>query len=320
MKIKLLKKPFWTLEDGISQSFLTEFLSCRKRADLSLRQGWSTTHVSNPVTFGSLFHSALEKGYAYMRDGIKEVNWSTVADNCLEEQKKQMSSERIWTGEDAENHALNEGYLKILLPEYFKKYWKKDKDKDWFIIEQEFRNELPGLPPLRGKYDRICRNKNNEVWIYETKTKHMADPDIYIRLSYDFQAFFYMYNYWKQHNQLPAGFVYDIIQRPRLRKGAAETLKHFIDRVRGSVDDSYFLRVKVDITQEQMDSWVEKDFTPIIQEFHAWALKQTPTWRNPASCETRFGSCKFLKICGLKDYSGLVKRKRVFPELEEKKT
>lgn len=309
------KYPGWTLKEGATQSMLSEFLACRERARLSYKEGWTSVITSNAITFGSLFHNCVENVYRCFQLKIKPegINVSSTIDNVLTKFKKDAS---IWTPDDENNHLLNTGYLKSVFTAYCDHYLKKDSKTTWFNVEEEFDVVLEDVR-FRGKFDRLQVNKYGEIWVWDTKTKGRIDPTIQDKLSFDLQMMVYILAYEKQSGKLPTGFVYDIIQRPQLRKGASETLKHFMDRVKGDVDETYFHRIRMRLDPEEFKRWKE-EFKQIVVEFKAWAEGKLPTYRNPASCETRYGACRFLKVCGMKDYIGLHKKEKVFSELENK--
>jgi hypothetical protein len=315
-KIRVVDAPFYSFaQHGLTSSFLNEFLACKKRAELSYLQGWTSVSFSNPIVFGSLFHECLDRVYSSFKLGIKleAINIKNTIENVLHTYKLK---ENIWTPEKEENHILNEGYLKILLPAYLKKYAKRDQMYKWALIEEQFNNVYQGVR-LRGKFDRVAVNKSGETWLFETKTKGRIDPEIQTRLSFDPQVMIYLLNYELQYKIKPVGFIYDIICRPALRKGKSETLKHFMDRVKGDVDDSYFFRIQQRLDEKEYTEW-KREFNLMLQDFKVWIHEKKSHYRNPAACETRFGNCKFLKVCGGNDFIGLEKRKEVMPELVEK--
>lgn len=304
-----VKDQLWDLErDGLTQSMLLEFLACRKRAHLSYREGWSSITTSNAITFGTLFHACLEK---YYKD--KQADIPKLITNCLTEYKESVTKERQWTVEDAENHALNEGFIRSVLPKYIDNYKTKDANKTYSNIEEEFNVEINGIR-CRGKMDRVETNKDGEIWIVDTKTKSRIDPNIQDRLSFDPQVMLYILAYQTMTGNIPRGFMLDIIQRPALRRGKEETLQHFIERVRKDVDESYFSRIQWRLNSSEFETWKE-EFRQMIVEFKAWAEGRSATYRNPASCSTRYGDCKFSKFCGLGITDGLVKKTKVFSEL-----
>lgn len=308
-------RPFYRFEEhGLTSSFLQEFLACKRRAELSYRQGWSSSQTSNAMTFGSLFHNCLENIYKALRLGIEleKIDLMETVDKVLFQHKKKA---KLWSPELEQDHVLNEGYLKILIPAYMKKYGQRDQKLKWALVEDQFANQYNGVL-LRGKFDRVAVNKAGETWIFETKTKSRIDPEIQTRLSFDPQVMIYILNYELKTKIRPVGFVYDCIQKPGLRKGKAETLKHFIDRVKGDVDDSYFFRIQQRLDQKEFDEW-KNEFGVMLEEFKLWINGKISSIRNPASCETRFGNCKFLKVCGVGDYIGLEKRKYPMPELQD---
>lgn len=312
------EKVFWSLEThGVSQGMLMEFLTCREKTRLSYIEGWASTNVSNAITFGSLFHEVMEDVYKQLKNKkeITEKYTQNSISFVLKKFKEETDKERLWTPEDETNHILNEGYLRIIVPAYLKKYLEKDKKHEWLIVEDSFQNTFEGAN-LKGRYDQAFRNVQVEIWIKEMKTKSRFDPALQDRLSFDFQAMFYILNYLLEFKVMPTGFVYDLIQRPALRQGKAETLQHFMARVKGDVDDSYFKRIRMRVTREELDQWVEKDFKPVLRDFVEWANGNTATFRNPSACETKFGLCRMVKVCGLKDYSNLYRKEHSL--LEEK--
>lgn len=323
-KIKKVIPVLWDLErDGVSQSFLMEFLSCRQKAHYAYREGWSSVGTSNAITFGSLFHGCLESIYRHLRAG-KEANSPEYITNIITSEltkfKEDTEKERIWTLEDTENHMINEGYLRIILPKYVNRWYNTDKESKWLLVEDEF-NQLINIDDfsirMRGKFDRVARNKNKEIWVYETKTKSIIDPSIQDRLSFDPQVMIYTFNYETQYKAMPTGFVYDMIKRPGLRKGSQETMQKFMERVKKAVDEDYLFRIRMPIDLKQYTFWKEKELKPMLQEFTAWAKGTLPTYRNPASCDTRYGTCRMVRLCGMKDSSGLYQRKILFPELND---
>ena len=313
MKINLLLKvkSGWKLEDGISQSLLATWLTCREKAKLTYQDLWTSQQVSNAITFGSLFHSALESFYKTGKYDIKTL---------LQNQRKETEEQRIWTIEDQENQVLNEGYLGILVPGYISHYRDIDKNKKWFCVEKEFCNTWNGIK-LRGKYDRAYKTSGtgikSEIWMLDTKTKSRIDPNIQERLGFDLQVMFYILNYWLEFQTVPNGFIYDQIKRPALRKGSQETMKHFMDRVKEDVDKDYFQRIRIPITEKYLKDWVATQFSPMIKEFKTWAEGGGGHYKNPAACATPYGVCGLVRVCGNKDYNGLFQRKRVFNELEK---
>jgi len=311
---KQINKPLWSISDGCTQSILASFLECRKKAELAYKKGWESAQASSALAFGTQFHDCLDRVYHYFSQGIKELNYRNIIDNVQEDYKMRRMEDHLWTVDEAQNHELHRGFLETLLPAYLKKYEKEDRKKKWIAVETEFNNEYNSIK-LKGKYDRIAE-LNGEKWIYETKTKSRIDPNIELKLGFDLQNLFYLVNDWLTTKTFAKGVVYDIIQKPALRQGKAETLGHFIDRVRGDIDDSYFLRIRVPVSEEKITYWMTHDLVTILNDFKGWAEGLTPSYKNPTQCESRFGLCKFIKVCALKDFQGLQKKTKIFSELE----
>jgi hypothetical protein len=317
MKIQIQKFLYDLRKNGVTQSMLMEFAACRTRAKLGYLQRWTSEFNSNALTFGSMFHGSLEHVYTHWKKPETPTRkWLTlVAAGEAEKHEEEVRKERHWTEDDEQNKQLNLGYLTILLPEYFRKWWPMDSKRTFIKNEVVFHNTWRGLVTMTGKYDRVFENTNKELWILETKTKSRIEPSLQDRLSFDFQANFYILNLLLELDRFPEGFIYDVVQRPQQRMGKNETLQTFVQRVKDSVSPDYFQRIVVTRTKKEFNEWVIKDFTPLMTEFLYWIEKKLPTYRNPSACETRYGACKFLKVCGLGSYQGLYKRKVLFPEL-----
>lgn len=308
-------RPFYSFErNGVTSSLLQEFLACKERARLSYVEGWSSSQQSNALTFGSHIHSILEEIYKEFKLGVKleQIKINRVVDKVLQHFRQNFTG--IWSTQNAEDHLLNEGYLKILIPEYLKIYYKRDQKYTLNIVEEEFNNVYEKDVLLRGKWDRIITNKAGETWVLDIKSKSRIDPEIQTRLSFDPQMMMYILNYQLKFKIRPAGFIYDIVLRPALRKGKNENLKHFMDRVKSDVDETYFKRIQMRLDGEEFIRW-KTEFSKMISEFRSWIKSRMPTYRNPAACETRYGNCQFLKVCGLGDYVGLRRRERPMMEL-----
>jgi len=314
MKLAIKKKPFWNILDGVTQSMLTSYLSCRQKAHWSYKRGLDTEKTSNAILFGTHFHEIADQVYRWKRKGKKVGNYTSLIESYMRQYKKDDMGKKMWSSDDITQHIINEGFLKSIIPKYFKKYEKKDANKKWLALEEEYDTHWRGVR-IRGKYDRVARHKDGTVWLYDSKTKYRIDPDIQNRLGFDFQMFMYMVSWWVQKKEMPVGFVYDIVQRPNLRLKKTESVKQFITRVDKAVDDSYFYRITMSFTPEEIKQWAKKQFTPVIDEFHAWATGHLPTYKNVSSCEDRYGSCKFINLCGLEKKEGLIKKTKIFSEL-----
>jgi PD-(D/E)XK nuclease superfamily len=312
IKRKPEKKELWSPLDGITQSFISEWLACRERARLAYKEGWSSLQTSNSLTFGTLCHSVLEENYKQLQVH-KEINVKAAIKQVIADYKKVIGAERLWTPEDEQVLQLNQGYLEVLLPEYWRIYLKKDSERKYLAVEKEFKNAWKQGVPLRGKMD-VVYETNGEIWIMDHKTKYTFEGSSEERLGFDLQGMFYILNWWLEMKTMPTGFIQNMIQRPRLRKGETETLQHFIGRVQNDVDVSYFKRIQVTVTKEEFDRWF-KEFKEILDEICGWAAGLLPNYRNNTACMSRYGACRFSKVCSQGDMVGLYKRKILFPEL-----
>lgn len=311
--------------DGITQSLLQTWMSCRMKAKLSL-EGWTSTRNSYALTYGTIVHAVLEQVYNGIR--LKEI---TVIPS---EKTIKSYTKRVELQYRKENKIINtetESMLQeclliaeITLPEYFKFWWKTDYYKiNWRNLEQEFKipytTKKGDKTFIRGKKDGVTGVKY--VKLFETKTKSMVNLDDLIdTLWYEFQVKIYNWAIKKTYKQLPSGVNYNIIRKTSLTKRVNEPLVIFGKRVREDIKkrpDFYFMRLDISIAPKDMENF-DEELDNIVQEFIDWRKGKLKTYQNTSACVDKYGRCPFLNICSRGDYSGHYKRKSVYRELEDK--
>lgn len=311
-------------KDGITQGLLGTWMDCREKARLFLK-GYSSKSTSMGLTFGTIVHACLDGVYSDIQHGrLKRVPTE-------EEVKTYVAkAEQAWRTEHytADPHALQHLEMALLLseqvlPVYFE-YWKRDlREVQWTGLERSFalpytlRDGRSTL--LRGKLDGdFLRGK--ALWLFETKTKsHIEEEDLVDRLPFDLQVNFYLYALRKQKQQLPKGVWYNLIRRPGLRQGKAESLPDFATRCGEDVrarPEWYFSRLELAVTEQELDKW-EGEFDDILRDFYDWWEGKSGHYKNSSMCETKYGRCEYLHLCAAKRMSYYTKRDKVFRELED---
>lgn len=93
----------------------------------------------------------------------------------------------------------------------------------------------------------------------------------------------------------------------------------FGKRIRKDVEkrpDWYFYRFEVATTKKDMIRFEQKELAGIMKDFLDWQDGLRPHYRTPGSCITKYGRCWGLIKCTTGSYDNLVKREKVFNELE----
>lgn len=292
---------------GVSQSMLVDFLNCRERFRLKNIEGLRTSDKFNaPSGFGNLWHVAEEHHSAnepwdeYLK--VEAIRY------C---QKYPLQQEEI-----------NKWYnvCKTLFPIYVN-YWSKDKEqqtKTPIFQEQVFHvpYELPSgrVVYLRGKFDAvdlIGKGKSGHIFLQENKTKSEIDEEkIRRNLKFDLQTLLYLIALSQMPTGIvcggsptfkPAGVRYNVIRRPlaggkgsirphqATKTKAAETDAEFYERLKGVILEdvgSYFLRVKVEVYQSDIDRFKKMCLNPLLEQlcdWYGWVTTGNDPWLDEES-------------------------------------
>jgi hypothetical protein len=333
MKIKKkIVKAFYDMErDGITQSMISMWLTCREKARLYI-QGWDSKYHSPALTYGTIGHSALELAYLDMQAGkLKAPPTKSETRRYILQTEKRWHAENVKPNVEALQYLETSlALMEVTLPRYFD-YWKQDfKQIEWVSLEKKFKvymtlqlknpNRLFAIP-VRGKRDGELR-LGKGLWLFETKFKSMINEgDLVETLSFETQVLLYIWALWMENDkkEIPKGVRYNIVRRTALRQGANESTATFAKRVAADMDkrlDFYFLRMESAITLPELVKF-ETELKGIVQDMYEWHKGILPHYKNTYSCLGKYGKCSMLGACSRDDYSALVKRKTMFKELED---
>ena len=312
------QKPFRDIEkDGITYSFLDEWLMDREQARLSYVEGWSSKGLSVPLDFGLSFHDCLEwvaKGRSY------KTAYRRVLNPYYERKAPKI-----------EYHERGKLLQIIDMADVvFKEYWKywQNFDKDFRYLFQEESFNVPHRTknghevPLRGRWDAVYQSSDNGIWLMENKTKSVIDElGLLAALPFDLQSMLYVHALQTHLKKPVAGILYNVIRRPQLRQKKTENHEEFIQRVQDDVvkrPEHYFMRWKVDLTQDDIDKWVTRSLDPILDQVYLWwqSIKENPfePWEsslhyaNPTALFTRYGRSRYFDMITRGSTDGLYQR------------
>ena len=297
---------------SVSQSAISRFLECRKKARLT-RAGWFSKKPSKALRYGAFFHKILEEttkeairikkipSEKFIHFTVKEnfKNWER-------ENKKQQNFNTI-----QKEMALDVQMVGASMKAYIEQYPSDfDGSKIWIATEKRFEVLHRGLR-LIGYIDRVYMFKNKD-YILETKTKSRINQDIVDIMHLDFQTFFYIHGYFLTTGSFPAGTVYDIVRKFEGKMGVKEKPEEYIERFQEDLKkrpEWYFRRINTIISKKEYDEWVKNNLDPLLIDYHIWLKSASPDYCNTTNCDGKFGSCEFLPICAMNDYSRFGKKK-----------
>lgn len=299
-------------ETGTSQSLLQHFLKCRVAYKLALNV-YHPIGSRNNTGFGSMTHDVLDKMYSYFKKNGRCPTddfiggWVDVFRKQTPEDLEGMSAQEIeWA----------EGVNYVLLTEYTR-YFKTDFEQMKFDeIEVVSESDWEGYR-LRRKTDGKFRI-HGQKWLMEHKTKgYISEDSLLLQLAFDFQNLFYITCEEIDHPDDPvAGVLYNVIRRPAHMQRKNETLKEFLDRLRGEVKKDpahFFKRYEIKYTEKDKEQF-KKELKIILDEANGCINGKRPLYKNTSACVSAW-KCEYLEACSSGKLSGYAQQKFLFPEL-----
>lgn len=318
MRITKRRKNLYNIKrDGITQSLILMFLTCREKAKLYL-QGWERDSANQAITDGSVGHEILELAYRRNKfPSVKRVRkYVSVVEKRWRKEKPNMKT--IESDCLEYSLAMNEA----ILPVYFKHHKSDFKKIKWLGLEEEF--QVPIILKdgrkiiLRGKKDGKFNREG--LWLFETKFKSLINTgDLVDTLPYETQVLFYLWAEYKQNKTIPQGVLYNIVRRTSLRMKKGESIKKFAKRVGLDAEARpgfYFIRLEVDISEKDLLAF-GKEIEGLIKDYYDWTEKKVPHYKNTYACIGKYGRCEYIPACSRNEFDHLRKRKVPFNELQK---
>lgn len=350
------KEPLWRGPelDGVTQTLIGKFLSCRERFRLLVVEGLKEKEgFSNRLEYGNMIH-VCEEATAAKKD------WQSALLSYAKSLAKKYGNQ--------DSAQISHWYevCKAQYPHYLK-HWKGNPDvKNRQPLWQEKVFDVPYMVPsgrmvrLRGKFDAVDVI-GKQLYIQENKARGDIQPDKMLsELPFDFQTNLYLTAL--DNSPLPkeidgkvsiGGVRYNVIRRPlsggkysikqhegkgKEKKGA-ETPEQFYARLSGLIKDDpefFFHRWKIEFSQTDIYSFQKKVLHPILENLLDWWewIKECPfdPWSNLAHRSQRVHwiypsgvynpmaegrVSPYDEFLQTKSDRGLFRATTLFPELEE---
>ena len=316
-----MQKIYDLARDGVTQSVLQGWLRCREYTRLTLVEGWSTIVPKPTFMFGDIVHGVLEHVYKDAKTYRKRGEPPTEMEisKYVADQIKVWKEDHGVVSEETLGHlSRNAAIAKVVLPHYFRKWFKKDfLETKWLGLEEEFEITINvnGFPlKVRGKRDGELEGPR----LFETKTKSQIDEDaLEDLLLFDFQTDLYSLSIKDRYGDYPKGVRYNIIRKPGLKQGKNEQLGAFLKRINAAIakePEHYFKRYNIYRPPSALKLYKE-ELIKILDEFIKWNQGKVANYRNTNSCSNKFGKCAMINICARGDFKAFKRRTKVFKEL-----
>ena len=300
----------YRIEDGITQSLLSAFVDCRQQCRYILDM-WRMPRPKDALVFGGLWHWLLQQCYEEIRRTGKIIPFQVLAKRWFQEYGR-----KVCDTQAAEEHLA---MAEALFDPYWK-FWKEDFKRKWIAVEKKFDVQWNGFR-LRGMRDGGYTLRRRP-WILETKTAGQISEDtLEDKLAFDFQNLFYLVTAEEEIGKEIQGVLYNVIRKPMLRRGKAESLPEFSTRMREDVlsRPSWYFdhRWEILYTRERIKEFSEELLDKLV-EFTCWVgradSKAPSTYKNEAACIKRW-TCEFLPACAQRSLAGYIQDRELFSEL-----
>lgn len=258
--------PHWDLyQDGISQSMLAKFVTCRERFRVYAVEGLNPTDRKEAMEFGTIFHKALEFSAQKMTTS-------------------QIISALIRWGKKVRLDIDLCRIAAIIIPHYTS-FWKKDRfqyvsQEEVFSVPHKirFNNRIVNL---RGRWDEVYTLKG-KLWLQENKTKSKIDEDKLLSvLPWDLQTMLYCYTLQLKTGKQVGGFLYNVIRKPGLKQHVKESDLKFLNRINDDIakqPEHYFKRYEISLTPTDIANFVNQTLDPLLDQVAVWweSIKLNP--------------------------------------------
>jgi len=312
------EQPFYDFyRDGVTQSFINKFLTCKMQCKLEYVDGWTPKKEPIWFTYGKLIHHVLSKCYE-----LQQVpNYSDIQHIILEYEK---SLPQIATA-DMQTKEIIFGIAEMIIPVYFSKYADDFKrlhihNESNFNVKCSAGIHFNKDIWISGRFDGAFLTPEYDCWILDTKCLSMIDEDLGSYLPFDTQVMLYCWAMHKLHpNYNIKGFIYNIVRRPMHKMTLKDTsIKVFCERVIKDIMsrmDEFFIRIQVPITLEEINDWEHKFLIPVLYEIERWSQLDYSSYVNSNALITKYGHCAMFDLITKSDTTNYYKREVPFGEL-----
>ena len=305
----------YRVQDGITQSMLSTFLTCKYKSKITLA-GWQPSGRVSVFDYGELIHRLIENG-----SKINQNDTDAKADSAI---LKEWHDEQLAHGASIEDLDTAEGKAAAVWPVYCTKYESRDANLKVKFIEGLFDTVWNGYR-LRGKIDGLFSYAGQtDLWLLENKSKGQISEDaIEDLLVSDFQSLFYLVALMNM-GYIIKGVLYNIIRTPQQRFGKKDTKDTFLARIAAAVreDPNHFFRRYEIVFTSQMLQRFEFELRAKLADFvNNVSISSFPghdfeCYHNETACLGR-GACPFIRHCATDDFTGYVQTSEAFRELNE---
>ena len=306
----LSAKSYSLLNDGITQSLLSDFMCCPRRFLLKVNR-WRSPSEEETTFLGTIVHAALDRLFSI----FKNEGRICTADE-LDIMMIKLSSERSFRRflkNDFIDQQLCKAY--VLVDHYIQRYSESFESVEIINPEEEFKINYHDIL-YKGKRDLLYTVKNGKIWMMEHKVRsRIVEESLLKKLTMDLQVLFYTLFSIREGYVNFGGIMYDLIRNPQNDIHKKETLEEYTERLDTIVSkdpDHYYPRYEISVTKKDLE-YFEDELGEIVGRLQD-CLTRDKWFRNTTACDTPF-KCSYIDACSSHSLFGYYQSEQISPEL-----
>jgi len=304
------------LRDGISQSLMGAYQTCRRSFLLSINR-WEHATADRVTGYGSMMHDVLDVLYTGFTEKLLKYNdLSTAALYVIDDYNmpKVIKDEEV---------ARLKNIAQAMIDQYILHYRRDFAEFRFEDVESQFEVEFNGFK-LRGKKDGRFRDKNKGVWHIEHKNySFIKEDNMLLYLGFDLQNLFYMLADEVEFQRLLNGVVYNVLRKPDVKKKTpTKDVYKYLSALIHADPKHYFIRYEIPYSRRDLSVFKE-ELTFKLNEIKALltiskvdARMMLPCfYKNECACDGKW-ACEYLTACATGSLVGYRQKKNLYSELD----
>ncbi len=284
-------------EKSLSNSERQTFTTCRKSWFWAYDRRYVPMGTPTPFLVGGAIHEVLAQFYMGKQPDVDKII-NGIFDPVIkgagmrfldEKQLEDVEKQRVMT------FGMAGAYLKVYADDL--KKWKVLKVGDKPAVELKGKFKVNKRWDMYFTVDALVEWKG-KPWVLEHKTTSAIDAGYISRLSLDDQCSTYMVGTKRAWGIEPAGVIYNVMMKPRIRQKQKETREQYLERVVKLYEDSpheYLYRTNVLRSKADLEEF-ERETDMFTGEMDR-AQEAGFYYKNTGACSSWKGTCPMMSLC-----------------------
>jgi hypothetical protein len=307
--------PFWDIwRGGVNYPFLAAFLRCRESCRLAYLEGWT---------------SRLHPQWAELQWAFRWASWTARNTGWFHPFELGNKYRDLWFEQvpdpspvQLEKQDVIFSLLPVMLAAAFER-WPEDAESDWATISPTAYvpwTYADGKEcPLRVRLAAVHDEARSDTWLVETHVGRAIKTDRFAEEAHcNLRSLLGLYALQQITGQLPAGVVYELINRPINRWPEPNAdLSWYAERSAKILAEKpdYLQRVRVRISAQEFERRIQYELAPLMNDVRLWAHGGNHYPNVRVDHDDRYGYhlTPMYDAIVRRDFSNMYRRPSVFP-------